>query len=187
MDAMQNHPDQFQDMDLIRDRLVPLLEVLATRLEAVEERLNQSEDMITKIVTGFTGAADNHRKGKLTDMIGQQYGEKLGPVKPIYQKLVGGDRDPVADIVAAVMEARQGEGYNSEGEGEYIEIIVVQILDRFGLDSLKKLIEPAVEQATGEGGGSLEIEVSSGPVPVEEEDPMEKMRRAQRRAPKMKF
>jgi len=184
MDAYSNHPDQEQDMEMIGQRLLPILETLATRLEAVEERLCQCEDMITKIVTGFTGAATNHRKKRLSETIMGQYGEKLEPVKPIYKKMVGEDRDPVNDIVQAVMDAREAEGYDSEGEGSFVQQIVEQILDRFGLDSLKKLIEPAVENATG--GGSLEVEVTTA-APVAEVDPMDEMRRAMKKAPKIKF
>jgi hypothetical protein len=181
------HPDHSQDLEMIAQRIVPLLQALGTRLDAVEDRLSQCEELVTKIVTGFTGAAKDHRKTKLMDNIGQEYGERLGPVKPIYQKLVGPERDPVADIVEAVMSAREAEGYDPEGEGEFVKSIVEQIMDRFGLDSLKKLIEPAVDSAV-EGGGSVEVEVTTGtPAEVtEEEDPVEAMKRALKRQPRFK-
>ena len=181
------HPDQSQDMGLIAERIVPLLETLMTRLDAVEDRLSQCEELITKIVTGFTGAAKDHRKKNLMGTIGQEYGERLAPVKPIYQKLVGPDRDPVADIVEAVMTARESEGYSPEGEGDFIKNVVEQILDRFGLDSLKKLIDPAIDEAV-EGGGSVEVEVTTGtPSEETEEDPVEEMKRAMRKAPRIKI
>jgi hypothetical protein len=179
------HPDQGQDEELISQKIVPFLEAMATRLASLEERQAASEEMICKIVNGFSSAATDHRKTKLRDRIGQEYGPKLEPVLPVYKKLVGDDRDPVQDIVEAVMKAREDEGYNPDGEGEFVQQIVEQILDRFGLDSLKRLIEPAVEQAV-EGEGSVEIEVSTGGE-MPEEDPVEKMKRALKSAPRIKI
>lgn len=179
------HPDQAQDQAMLNEQIIPAIVQLAERLEAAEAKIGDCETMITKIITGFKGAATNQRKLLLGNSIREQYGKDLEPVMPIYKKLVGDDKDPVADIVEAVMGAREKEGLGDENEGEYIKQIVGQILDRFGLDSLRKLIDPAVDAATGEdGGGSVELEITTADA-TPEVDELAERKRAFKRAPKL--
>jgi hypothetical protein len=189
MEPMMNHPDESADMAMIQEKIVPIILTLAERLESVESRLADCETMITKIVTGVKGAATNQQKLRLGERVRSEYGPQLDPIKPIYQKLVGEDKDPVTDIVEAVMALKDQEGYSPDMDADYVKDLVNQILGRFGLDSLRSLIEPAVEQVV-EGGepASLEIEVASGEVPAQEEpDMLAELREAKKRSPKIRL
>lgn len=185
MEQMMNHPDEAADMALISEKIVPIILSQAERIDALESRLSSAEEIITKMITGFKGAAENQRRHVLGESIRGQYGADLEGVMPLYKKLVGEDRDPVGDIVEAVMKLKDQEGYSPEMDPDYIKDMVNQILDRFNLGNLQKLVQPAVEAVEGAPAGSIEVEVSG---PVEESvDPLEELREAKKRGPKIKL
>lgn len=187
MEQMLNHPDEAADMALISEKIVPIILSQAERIDALESRLSSAEEIITKMITGFKGAAENQRRHVLGQNIRSQYGTELDGVMPIYKKLVGEDRDPVDDIVEAVMKLRDQAGYSPDMDGEYIKDMMNQILGRFGLDSLKQLINPAVEAVSEAPEGSIEVEVSGPAEELVETDPLEELRAAKKRGPKIKL
>lgn len=171
----QYHPDQAQDLGLISETLVPILQALSTRLDAIEERLAAQEDLTTKIVTGFHGAAQNHRKSKLLEGLTSKYGSVLEPIKPFYQELV--ESDPIQDLLNAVMGLRDQEGYDGSQEEAAIENMVQQIVKKFG--NLRRESAEAAPTA-------VELEVTTATPEAEvETNPLDELRRKARKAPRI--
>ena len=108
-----DHLDAGQDMEQFQ----PVLEMILGRLEACE-------NMIEKIVTGFSGAITTQKRRSLLGGRREKHGETLGGISGIYGELVGGD--PFEGIVDEVMKLRDsGEEFDEEGKvGELIETLI---------------------------------------------------------------
>ena len=113
---MLDHQDQGQDWAEFR----PVLEMILGRLEACE-------NMIEKIVTGFSGAITTQKRRSLVGGLREKHGEALGGISGIYGELVG--RDPFDDIADEVMGLREkGEDFDEDGKvAELLEVLLKKL------------------------------------------------------------
>lgn len=144
---MITHPDAAQDQAQIAETLGPVLEILLSQNQALEERLGQLEQVVIKLITGANDAVKSHKRAGLTEMIGGQFAPQIGPYSDIYKDVMG--RDIAEDIVNML----ESQGIEGDGIGQAVERFVKMVEGRFG----KYVPKPT----------AVEVEVSSGPVPEE--------------------
>ena len=141
---MMDHPDAGQDMELLR----PALEMILGRLEACE-------NMIEKIVTGFSGAITTQKRRSLLGGLREKHGETLGGISGIYGELVGGDPlEAIADEIMKMKEA--GEEFDEDSK---VADLIQALMGKFG-----KWIPKPAEIAE-------EVEAEPEAKPEEEEKP----------------
>ena len=112
-----DHPDAGQDMELLR----PALEMILGRLEACE-------NMIEKIVTGFSGAITTQKRRSLLGGLREKHGETLGGISGIYGELVGGD--PLEAIADEIMKMKEtGEEFDEDSK---VSELIQALMGKFG-------------------------------------------------------
>jgi len=149
---MLDHQDQGQDWAEFR----PVLEMILGRLEACE-------NMIEKIVTGFSGAITTQKRRSLVGGLREKHGEALGGISGIYGELVG--RDPFDVIADEVMGLREkGEDFDEDGKvAELLEVL----LKKFG----KWIPKPEDVVSTQEDKAEDEPEIKSKQIELKLEGP----------------
>ncbi len=161
-DEIQNtpvHPDAKQDYDeicrVVEQRLIPVFEVLGQMLHALDERIEDTDDVVHRIVGGFADAVGNHKRGELGEMLQQNFGEAIDTLNPLFSDM--GGKSYADTLIDTLMEG--------EGEPDMDEIAdrISGDLDKYG----KYLgIEP--EEAE-EGSEIPEGEMAEGEIEEPEE------------------
>lgn len=142
---MMGHPDAGQDWQ----EFGPALEMILGRLEACE-------NMIEKIVTGFSGAISTQKRRSLMGGLKEKHGATLEGISGIYGELVG--KDPLEDIVEQIMSLREkGEDFDEEAK---VSELIQTLLGKFG----KWIPKPAEVEAV------VEVEAAPEAKPEEEEE-----------------
>ena len=158
------HIDEQADRQLIEnvlaDLVAPILKLLITRIENVEQKCGDNEDRLQKIIDGVNGVVTANRREGIGSMIREKYGSELEPYGKAYSHYSDG-KDLFEDILEDAM------GQDELDIDSYMGEKLPMIKARFGKI---KIIDD--EEPQGET-----VEVASEPEvkeePVEEEKPEE--------------
>lgn len=147
------HPDQAQDIELLKKELGPVLDLFNSRLCALE-------DAVYKMVSSFSDAVTGQRKSGLGSMLSEKFGADLEPFKPVYQDFKGSDL--MGDLVDALAD------YDGDPE-EAVRQFIGELTDKFGKYAgvTPKVTEVSAEiPAEGEESASPASEGTEGKAQV---------------------
>lgn len=161
-DIMSAGPGDNQ-FSAIEDQLVPVFEILGSRLKALEEGLAEQKDIIYKIVSGFGDAVNEHKKGGYQELLASKYGPDLDSIGGDYSEMYG--KDLKQELLDKLMGGEMGE--------DGIPGFVGGIKEKFA-----KIRGPAPDGSVAprpeegpEEKGAAEAPEPKEPEPAEEEEP----------------
>jgi len=112
-DAIQNtpqHQDAKQDYEeivsVVEQKLAPVFEVLGQMLHALDEKIEDVDDVVHRMVEGFASSVGEHRKGELGSLLSENFGDALGKLNPLFQDMHG---TSYADALIETLMSEEGE------------------------------------------------------------------------------
>ena len=114
------NPDAAQDTDLIRSvmdtELRPVFELIGSRLQDLEEDLEDVKDMLYKFYEPVVGVHHDHRKSVLSDELKSKYGSDIEPFDGMLKDFTG------KSLSDSLIEELMGENAPDEaGRDEFVK------------------------------------------------------------------
>jgi hypothetical protein len=127
----KGNPDAAQDEGLIQSvierDLGPIFEAIGSRLKDLEEDLGEAKDLLFKFAEGLMGAADNHKRTRLSEEISGKYGKDLEPFEGFHKDAYG------KGLSESLIEELMGEGAPGDEERDgWIKGKLGELKGKFG-------------------------------------------------------
>lgn len=147
-----DHPDEQQDKDMMAP-IAQALEMIAQRLEAAEEAIQQLSSFIfDDLIGGIKGLYDDNDRSDSLGLLKAKYGESFGPHEGLLSKIMGGSMD---DFYGKVHDHMKGhwddEGFDPD---DFIDSILDEIDDlreAAGSGPKMAVIHETTEEPEGKG------------------------------------
>lgn len=171
---MNPQDNQAEEDDKFK-KLADAIEILAERVQAMDERYDKLECVVMDdIIGGVKGIYDAERRGASISKLKESYGSEIEPLLPAYHAIIGKDDDDIYERLEDVLEELKGQdGYTDEMGHESIMNIINEIKSR-----AEKIKGPAPAAA-------IEVEVAKEP--TEEENTIARIRKMKEKAGEVKF
>jgi hypothetical protein len=153
-------PNYDEICGVMEDRLVPVFELLGSRLKDLEESNSELKDLLFKIVSGFGDAVNEHKKGGYSEMLASKYGPDLEDIGGPYSEIYG------KDIKDELLEKLMGGELGEDGIPDFVGGIRAKF-DKIRAPAVEGGVEPRPEEAPAEEVAKEE----PAPEKTEEEEP----------------
>lgn len=159
-------PNYDEICSVMEERLVPVFELLGSRLKELEESNSELKDLLFKIVSGFGDAVNEHKKGGYSEMLASKYGPDLDEIGGPYSEIYG------KDIKDELLEKLMGGELGEDGIPDFVGGIRAKF-DKIRGPAVDGSVEAKPESAPESPAEEIKVEekpAEEGP-PEEEEPP----------------
>jgi hypothetical protein len=154
---MGGNPDAAQDENLIRqillEELGPIFEQIGSRLKDLEEDCGEQKDLLYKFAYGLLDAADQHKRGTLSEELSSKYGSEIEPFEGFHNEVYG------KGLKDSLLEELMGEEAPGDEEREgWMKNRLGELKGKYGKYVGLKEEKPEEGPVEGEAEGEAEAE-----------------------------
>lgn len=148
--------DYKQDLQLFKQEfgqmVEPIVMILFEKLKGCEDRINDLEELLMKMITGMDDSVKSYKRSGLIGSLGEKYGKDIEPYGEMYQDFAGSN--PLEDLADQIMTSGIGEDQHEPFAQEFLN----QLKGKFGKYTKAPQVEAEITKAEvpAEGGTAAE-------------------------------